>query len=188
MKLGDLYLGMSLNLDDQLVVSKYHIRNIRVGISNGGQSFRQFSFGPSRFDTKDGHASEGIEVNGVVDSLIKSWVLPYRTEAELQEEFRTLSAMFGELYNNHLQDLSQRTKLIEQIYSPNMEIGIKACPGNMAMAVQQAIMSSLQLGQRIMARVIFCEPGDLNTSYTLELCPMESMFQLSELITLRNQE
>lgn len=187
MTLGDLRLGMPLNLDDQAVISKYRIKNIRNGVSNGGRAFRQFSFGPSRFDTEDGHIFEGVEVDGLVDCLIKSWMLPYQTEGELQEVFHGLSAMFGELYNKHLQELSKRTKFITQIYSPDMEIGVKAYPKNMAMAVQAALMSCLQLGRRIMARVIFCEADDLNTSYTLELCPAESKFQLSELITLRNQ-
>lgn len=186
MTLGELRLGMPLNLDDQFVISKYRIKSIRKGVSNGGRAFRQFSFGPSMSDTEDMHISEGIEVNGVVDSLIKTWVLPYQNEAEMQKVFQMSSAAFGELYNAHLRELSKRTHLIQQVYNQSMEVGVKAYPNNMAMAVQAAIMSCLQLGRRIMARVIFCEDDGLNTSYTLELHPSESKFQLSELITLRN--
>lgn len=186
MTLGELRLGMQLNLDDQLVISKYRIKNIRKGVSNGGRAFRQFSFGPSMFDTEDMHISEGIEENGVVDSLIKSWVIPYQNESEMQKVFQMSSAAFGELYNTHLRELSKRTHSIPQVYNQSMMVGIKAYPNNMAMAVQAAIISCLELGQRIMARVIFCEDDDLNTSYTLELYPAESKFQLSELITLRN--
>lgn len=186
MILGDLKLGMSLNLDDPAVVSRYKIRNIRSAISNSDRAFKQFAFGKSMADTEDMHISEGILVDGHVDSLMKIWVGPYQSEEEPQKTFYCLSAMFGELYYKHLQVLSKRTKLIQQIYSPSMDAGIKAYPNNMSMAVQQAIMTCVQLGQRIMARVIFCEEENLNTAYTLELHPAESKFQLIELITLRN--
>ena len=186
MTLGDLKLRMPLNLEDPAVVSRYKIRNIRSAISDSGRAFKQFAFGQSMADTEDMHMSEGILVDGHVDSLMKIWVGPYQSEEELQQTFYCLSAMFGELYYKHLQVLSKRTKLIQKIYSPSMDAGIKAYPNNMAMAVQHALMMCVQLEQRIMARVIFCEEDGLNTGYTLELYPSESKFQLTELITFRN--
>ena len=186
MTLGDLRLGMPLNLDDPAEVSQYKIRNVRSAVSNSGRAFKQFVFGPSMFDTEDMHVTEGIWVNGYVDSLMKIWVLPYRTEADMQKIFQGLSTMFGEMHDKRFQEVSQRTRLVQRVFSPSMDIGFKAYPNNTAMAVQHAIMTCVQHNQRIMARVIFCEEDDLNTAYTLELYPSESKFQLSELITLRN--
>ena len=71
MTLGDLRLGMPLNLDDPAEVSQYKIRNVRSAVSNFGRAFKQFVFGPSMFDTEDMHVTEGIWVNGYVDSLMK---------------------------------------------------------------------------------------------------------------------
>lgn len=185
MVLGTLRLGMRLDLDDQSVVSQYHITNIRTGVSDSGRVFRQFSFGPGIFDSEDRHISEGIEVNGFVDSLIKAWVLPYRTETEMQKVFHLSSSLFGELYYKHLEEVSKRTTCI-LTYSQGLEAAIKVYPDNMAMAVQLAILSCVQSGNRVMARLIFFEDNDLNTSYTLELLPSELKFQLSEFITIRD--
>jgi|SRR5574344_336912 hypothetical protein len=189
MTLGDLRLGMSLNLDDPAVISRYKIRNIRSAISDSGRAFKQFAFGPSMFDTEDMHVTEGIWENGYVDSLMKIWVLPYRTEEEMQKIFQGLSAMFGEMHDKHLKQVKetqQCTTVVQRVFSHSLVVGVEAYPDNMAMAVQHAIMMCVQLGQRIMARVIFCEENDLNTGYTLELYPAASKFQLTKLITFRN--
>lgn len=189
MTLGDLKLRMPLNLEDPAVVSRYKIRNIRSAISDSGQAFKQFAFGPSMFDTEDMHVSEGIWENGHVDSLMKIWVRLYRTEEDMQKIFQGMSAMFGEKHDKHLNQVKekqQRTTVVQRVFSHSLCVGVKAYPNNMAMAVQHALMMCVQLEQRIMARVIFCEEDGLNTGYTLELYPSESKFQLTELITFRN--
>ena len=186
MTVGDLRLGMPLNLDDPTVISRYNISNIRSAVSNTGRSFQQFYFGPDWFDTKDLHISEGIVVNGVVDMLSKTWVWPWRTEEEMQKGFQCLSALFGEMHDKHRNELVKHSQFIQCVYSPGMDAGIRVYPNNTAMAVQQAIMFCLQQGQRALARVVFCEDNDLNTVYTLEMHSKEAKFQFSEVIILRN--
>ena len=186
MTLGDLKLGMPLNLDDSTVISRYNISNIRSAVSNSGRPFRQFSFGPDMFDTEDFHISEGIVVNGVVDLLSQTWIWPWRTEEEMQKGFLCLSAMFGEKHDKHCKELFKHSQFISRVYSPGMSAGVGVYPNNTAMAVQHAIMFCLQHGQRALARVIFCEDNDLNTVYTLEMHPKDAKFQFSESITFRN--
>lgn len=179
-------LGMSLDLDDPTIISRYGISNVRAAVSNLGRPFKQFSFGPSMFETNDMHISEGVVVNGLVDALMKTWSLSYHSEKEMHMSFEWMSKMFGRLYDQHMQELSKKTKFIAQSFSSNLELGRKAYPNSMALAVGQAIVSSQQAGHRTMARVIFFEDEDLNTVYILELHPTASKFQLQELITRRN--
>ena len=186
MRLGNLRLGMPLDLDDPAVIVRYNISNISRAVSNRGIPFRQFYFGPNRADTEDFHISEGTVVNGVVDLLSKTWVWPWETEEEMQKGFQCLSALFGEMHDKHRDELVKHSRFVQFIHSPGMDAGVKVYPNNTAMAVQQAIMICLQHGQRALARVIFCEDNDLNTVYTLEMHPKESKFQFSEVITLRN--
>ena len=133
-------------------------------------------------DTQEMCITEGIVVDGIVDSLMRTWLWSWKMEDQLQKGLFCLSALFAERSDAH----AKKSPCLTTSMDETMYAAMARHPGKTGLAVQQAIMSCIQAGIRPLARIIYVEEEDFNTVYELELFPSRRMFQLRETITLRN--